>query len=788
MIPRFSVSQVRSAASCPRLFYFDQLVSRQQSLKYPRVTRIWKRSDDRATACGSLFHASVEGFNRRAGRSQAVTRLLEKANTREGLAEKILHEVYTHDVDYEKLVTKPADNQEAFIETLRGYTREVADLLWYARDRDVTPQQVVAELFGDDRKWVDVTFHVGCNAAPIQIRGSLDYVFYDWRSNSNRILDYKLTPADSPNNDLIQVALYSLMHNIQHQTKANVGVLYLYPKRFMNELAWADVWERRAVVFDLLASMLEWSDFKSKKGRSTGIKPPGDPTLCDVCPYRKICVKELGPKEEGDRVCSWEELPPEGVQATVERHEIVERPPFEPIEEAPADEELINGPVPPPPSVGRSAEPMLMFGATLHDSTPVQLPPAVLNTHVAVVGAAGSGKTWAAKVMAEEAIRLGVPVIAIDPQGDLVQFLLRQNESAVRDQWKACYRDFAAAVEPRIYTPGSSHATRLSLSPIRLSKRDDFKAIEDEARRAELEAELLSTVAENLVRLGKIGGEEGSQRTFLYHLLKALSATGKGTLSLEDVVEGIRLPDRHGLVDVDNLMIKKGEREKLARALGDYVHGPSSALFQGGETLDLDRMITPSTKGKTPLNVIYLNALVGDASKHFFVAALAAEIYRWMVSSLDASSGKPNLLFYIDEARDYIPAGVKNPPAKDPLIRLFTQGRKYGVGCLLCTQSPRSVDYNVFGNCSTKVIGRLESKQDTERVGEWFSTSGAIPEWISRRKGAAKGTFVMRWPEMPEKIEGKEIKTRELYSQHESAWSPERVEREMQRFRMATGG
>ena len=28
-----------------------------------------------------------------------------------------------------------------------------------------------------------------------------------------------------------------------------------------------------------------------------------------------------------------------------------------------------------------------------------------------------------AKVVAEEAVRLGVPVLAIDPQGDLVQFL-----------------------------------------------------------------------------------------------------------------------------------------------------------------------------------------------------------------------------------------------------------------------------------------------------------------------------------------------------------------------------
>ena len=97
------------------------------------------------------------------------------------------------------------------------------------------------------------------------------------------------------------------------------------------------------------------------------------------------------------------------------------------------------------------------------------------------------------------------------------------------------------------------------------------------------------------------------------------------------------------------------------------------------------------------------------------------------------SSGQPKLLFYLDEARDFIPAGARKPPAKEPLIRLVTQGRKFGVACLLCTQSPRSVDFNAFGNCSTKIIGRLESQQDVARVKDWFSTDGAPPAWLDRR-------------------------------------------------------
>ncbi len=49
--------------------------------------------------------------------------------------------------------------------------------------------------------------------------------------------------------------------------------------------------------------------------------------------------------------------------------------------------------------------------------------PASSNTHIAVVGAAGAGKTWTAKVIAEEVAASAAGVLAIDPQGDLVQFL-----------------------------------------------------------------------------------------------------------------------------------------------------------------------------------------------------------------------------------------------------------------------------------------------------------------------------------------------------------------------------
>ena len=42
------------------------------------------------------------------------------------------------------------------------------------------------------------------------------------------------------------------------------------------------------------------------------------------------------------------------------------------------------------------------------------------------------------------------------------------------------------------------------------------------------------------------------------------------------------------------------------------------------------------------MNILYVNALTDDDQKHFFIAALAAEIYHWMILPRQGSrSGFP---------------------------------------------------------------------------------------------------------------------------------------------------
>src|SRR5262245_31634960 len=99
-LTHFTVSQVRVAAACPRILYFDAAHTRAKKLKQPSVTRIWKAGKgDESTACGPLFHAAVERFNGHAATDPAMRHMLEAAADAPALAEGLLGHVYQHHVN-----------------------------------------------------------------------------------------------------------------------------------------------------------------------------------------------------------------------------------------------------------------------------------------------------------------------------------------------------------------------------------------------------------------------------------------------------------------------------------------------------------------------------------------------------------------------------------------------------------------------------------------------------------------------------------------------------------------
>jgi hypothetical protein len=111
-------------------------------------------------------------------------------------------------------------------------------------------------------------------------------------------------------------------------------------------------------------------------------------------------------------------------------------------------------------------------------------------------------------------------------------------------------------------------------------------------------------------------------------------------------------------------------------------------------------------------NIFYL-AHLSDPERMFFVTLLLSAVETWMRTQSGSSSLRA--LLYMDEIYGYLPP-QRNPPSKQPLLRMLKSARAFGLGLLLATQNPVDVDYKALSNAGTWFIGKLQTEQDKNRL------------------------------------------------------------------------
>src|SRR5262249_11212865 len=154
----FTVSQIRVAATCPRIHYFDAEHTRRHGLAKPAITRIWKAEDGVIPAGGARFHRTIEGFNRSAREAPEVRAAIAETKSARDVFQALMRFINETHVDLEALGERPVAEQKAFVLALQTYVGEVADLMHGARERGTSVDLLLEQLFGDPRRRVDVTF------------------------------------------------------------------------------------------------------------------------------------------------------------------------------------------------------------------------------------------------------------------------------------------------------------------------------------------------------------------------------------------------------------------------------------------------------------------------------------------------------------------------------------------------------------------------------------------------------------------------------------------------------
>lgn len=366
-----------------------------------------------------------------------------------------------------------------------------------------------------------------------------------------------------------------------------------------------------------------------------------------------------------------------------------------------------------------------------------------LLTHAVVVGMTGSGKTGLCIDLLEEAAIDGIPVIAIDPKGDLSNLLLTfpnlsanefknwvdadearrkqisvdqlaQNEA---EKWtkglsdwhqeKTRIQKLKDSAEFSIYTPASN--TGIPVSIISSFACPSEEILED---REMLREQVSSTTTSILALLNLETDPLKSREHILISAILDHTWKQGQDLDLQLLISKIQDPPLRqlGAIPLESFFSSK-DRYELAMQVNNLLAAPGFEAWMEGEALDIDKFFY-SVHGKNRVTVLSISHL-SDSERMFFVSLFLTKLISWMRKQSGTSSLRA--IFYMDELFGYLPP-VANPPSKGPLLTLLKQARAFGLGLVLATQNPVDLDYKALGNTGTWFIGRLQTERDKLRV------------------------------------------------------------------------
>jgi hypothetical protein len=422
--------------------------------------------------------------------------------------------------------------------------------------------------------------------------------------------------------------------------------------------------------------------------------------------------------------------------------------------------------------LGRAVDPQ--SGATTDET--VLYDSRDLTTHGVIIGMTGSGKTGLGIGLLEEAAMDRIPVIAVDPKGDLTNLLLTFPELAPSDfePWvdedaavrqgvdRAGYAAQQAALWKKgleewdqdgerirrlrehadfsIYTPGSAAGRQVSVLRSFDAPPAELLADADGLR------ERIQSAVTGLLALAGIDADpiRSREHILLSTILDTAWREGR-SLELGTMIQAIQQPPftRLGVMELENVYPAK-DRFALAMQLNGLLASPGFQAWMEGEPLDIGAMLY-TAQGK-PRVTIFSIAHLGDAERMFFVTMLLSATLGWMRTQPGTTSLRA--LLYMDEIFGFFPP-TANPPSKAPMLTLLKQARAFGVGMVLATQNPVDLDYKGLGNTGTWFIGRLQTERDKARVLEALDGAMAGANPLSRSEldrlisGLGKRVFLM---------------------------------------------
>ncbi|KUL29153.1 helicase HerA domain-containing protein [Actinoplanes awajinensis] len=391
-------------------------------------------------------------------------------------------------------------------------------------------------------------------------------------------------------------------------------------------------------------------------------------------------------------------------------------------EETPREE---PGPVESARPVMTPLGPAISLGVSFDTAEPVMVELEALRKHTAIFAGSGSGKTVLLRRIIEECALQGVSTIVLDPNNDLARlgdpWPEQPSAWGPGDAGKA--QDYLQNTEVVIYTPRRAAGRPITFQPLPdfhqlLNDPDEFEAAVDAALAA------LSPRAKVDGRTAKAEKGRAVLKEALVHYAQRHRDTSlRGFIGMLD-----DLPDTASRFGAD--------ATKIAADLGQSLTAATviDPLFGGvGQPVDPGELLTPAEGKRARVSVISLIGLPSDDQKQSFVNQLQMALFAWIKRN-PAGERPLGGLFVMDEAQTFAPSGAMTA-CTGSTLSLASQARKYGLGLVFATQSPKGLHNQIPGNAATQFFGLLNAPVQIEAAREVARAKGGDLPGISQLRG-----------------------------------------------------
>jgi Helicase HerA, central domain len=353
---------------------------------------------------------------------------------------------------------------------------------------------------------------------------------------------------------------------------------------------------------------------------------------------------------------------------------------------------------------------------------------ASLRRHLAIFAGTGSGKTVLLRRVIEECALLGVSSIVLDPNNDLAR--LGDPWPSAPDPWldgdAGRAQSYLAETDVVIWTPRRAGGRPLTFQPL-----PDFGVVIDEVDEFNAAVDAAVEALAPRVGLARQSGRAPQEKAVLTEAMRYF-ARGAG----RDLGVFIDI-----LADLPEHVSTQTRAVQIAADLADRLRAvrATDPLFGGaGETADPGLLLTPPPGKRARISVISKVGMASLEQWQGFVNQLQMSLFSWV--KRNPAQDKPLAgLLVMDEAQDLVPSSGTTA-CSESTRRLASQARKYGLGLLFATQSPKALHNSIPGNALTQFFGLLSAPAQIEAARDFARAKGGDVPAVGR---LAAGEFYL---------------------------------------------